>query len=61
MAHSTLEMNDPFAMLKPLIDEVINLYDRSVWRVRDAIRVIERVSTLSATYISHTHMIDLSC
>jgi hypothetical protein len=43
VTHSTLEPNDPFAMLKPLIDELLKLSDRSVWRVRNAVRDVEKV------------------
>jgi hypothetical protein len=40
-----LELRDPFAMHVPLIDQIILLYDISVWRVRDPVRKFEKVST----------------
>jgi hypothetical protein len=40
-----LELRDPFAMHVPLIDQIILLYDISVWRVRDPVREFEKVST----------------
>jgi hypothetical protein len=42
---SLLELGDPFAMHAPLIDQIILLYDDSVWRVRDPVRKFEKVST----------------
>jgi len=42
---SPLKFSDPFAMHVPLIDQIILLYDVSVWRVRDPVRKIEKVST----------------
>ena len=35
---------DPFSMHVPLIDQVIKLYDRSIWLVRHPVRDIERVA-----------------
>ncbi|KAF1813278.1 hypothetical protein P152DRAFT_434213 [Eremomyces bilateralis CBS 781.70] len=32
---------DPFALLSPILNETLILYDRSVWRVRDQIRLVE--------------------
>jgi hypothetical protein len=40
-----LDFSDPFATHVPLIDQIILLYDISVWRVRDPVRKIEKVST----------------
>ncbi|RYP48450.1 hypothetical protein DL768_005652 [Monosporascus sp. mg162] len=40
----TLEFMDPFVMNRHLIDQVIMLYDISVWPIRDPVRQIERVS-----------------
>ena len=42
---SLLNFCDPFAMHVPLIDQIILLYDVSVWRVRDPVRDIEKVFT----------------
>jgi len=41
---SSLDSSDPFAMHAPLLDQIILLYDDSVWRVRDPVRKIEKVS-----------------
>jgi hypothetical protein len=37
----------PFALLEPLFSEAVQLYDRSVWCIRDGLREIElvRIST----------------
>lgn len=40
-----LNFSDPFAMHVPLIDQLILRYDDSVWRIRDLIRKVEKVST----------------
>lgn len=40
-----LELRDPFAMHVPLIDQMILLYDVSVWRVRHPVRKFEKVPT----------------
>ena len=40
-----LELRDPFAMHVPLIDQIILLYDVSVWSVRHPVRKFEKVST----------------
>ncbi|KAF1813257.1 hypothetical protein P152DRAFT_311380 [Eremomyces bilateralis CBS 781.70] len=36
-----LNLGDPLAMLDPLLNEIIQLYDESTWRARDAVRAIE--------------------
>ncbi|KAI9783530.1 MAG: hypothetical protein M1839_003700 [Geoglossum umbratile] len=38
------DRRDPFAMHAPLIDQIVRLYDDSVWAIRDPIRKIEKVS-----------------
>ena len=38
-----LDLNDPFALHLPLMDQIIALYDRSVWSIRDLIRRVEKV------------------
>lgn len=43
LLHSKLAPNDPFVLLKPLIDELVVLSDRSVWRVSHAVREVEKV------------------
>lgn len=44
-----LEFKHPFGMFAPLIDQIVELYDDSVWRLRDPIRKIERVWFFSPT------------
>lgn len=41
----SLNPRDPFAMHIPLLDQIVKLYDDSVWRVRDPVRDIEKVSS----------------
>ena len=43
---SALYFQDPFAMHRNLIDLIINLYAISVWRLRDHVRMLEKVNTL---------------
>jgi hypothetical protein len=38
-----LDLWDPFALYAPLIDQIIVLCDKSVWRIRNPIRDIEMV------------------
>ncbi|KAI9786717.1 MAG: hypothetical protein M1816_007858 [Peltula sp. TS41687] len=39
---TALNFKDPFTMHRHLIDQILVLYDISVWRVRDPVRVIEK-------------------
>jgi hypothetical protein len=43
-----LDFHDPFAMHAVLWDLIIVYYDISVWRVRDPVRVLEKVSYLQS-------------
>jgi hypothetical protein len=45
LVKSNLDLKDPFAMHAPLIDQIIKLYDDSVWAIRHPIRRIEKVSS----------------
>jgi hypothetical protein len=38
-----LDLQDPFAFFLPLMDQIITLYDHSVWGIRDLIRQVEKV------------------
>ena len=38
-----LDLQDPFAFFLPLMDQIILLYDHSVWGIRDLIRQVEKV------------------
>ena len=40
----SLNFTNPFVMHVPLIDQVIKMYDTSVWSVRDLVRTVEKVS-----------------
>jgi hypothetical protein len=40
-----LNFGDPFAMHADLLDQIIVYYEISVWRVRDPVRNLEKVST----------------
>jgi hypothetical protein len=35
--------NDPFAMLRPILDEVVRVCDDSTWRVAKRVRGVEKV------------------
>ena len=41
---SSLDFQDPFAMHTNLLDQIIVYYDILIWRIRDPIRKLERVS-----------------
>ncbi|KAF2465117.1 uncharacterized protein BDR25DRAFT_241117, partial [Lindgomyces ingoldianus] len=38
----SLDVRDPFSLYVPLMDEIVKLYDLSVWGIRDLIRPIEK-------------------
>lgn len=46
---STLDLRDPFCMHAPLLDEMVKLYDQSLWLLRDAVRAIEKVHFFSCS------------
>jgi hypothetical protein len=57
----TLDLSDPFALHIPLLDQIIILYDQSVWGIRDLIRRVEKV-LLSSGHANKATMADgLSC
>ena len=39
----SFELQDPFAMLRPLFDEIIKVCNENAWRVTKLVRDIERV------------------
>lgn len=41
-----LNLGDPFAMQTAVWDRIVVYYDISVWRVRDPVRMLEKVSLL---------------
>ena len=44
-----IDLSDPFALYIPLVDQIVDRYDRSVWGFRDLIRRVEEVSSLPAS------------
>lgn len=40
---NSVNLQDPFGMFQYLMDQIIILYDTSVWRIRDVVRTIEKV------------------
>lgn len=40
---TALDLDDPFSMYIPVLDEIVKLYETSVWAVRDVLRPIEKV------------------
>ncbi|KAH8711821.1 hypothetical protein GQ44DRAFT_714242 [Phaeosphaeriaceae sp. PMI808] len=40
--HSEFDLSDPFALYLPIVDQIITLYDQSVWCIRDLIRRVEK-------------------
>lgn len=43
LGDTTVDLNDPFAMHIPLLQEIVRLNDKSVWAIRDPIREVEKV------------------
>jgi hypothetical protein len=41
-----IDLSNPFALYVPLVDQIVDLYDRSVWGIRDLIRTVEKVPFL---------------
>jgi hypothetical protein len=48
-----LNFKDPFAMHRHLIDQIIDLYDISVWRLRDHVRLCEKVNIKQRAHTSY--------
>lgn len=46
----SVDSEDPFGMHVPLMDEIVKLYDRSVWEIRDLVRPIEKVYSPSTSF-----------
>ena len=42
-AKPELKLRDPFAMLRPLLDEVIRCCDENTWRLSQQVRAVEKV------------------
>jgi hypothetical protein len=43
----TFNFSNPFALQIPLVNRVVDIYDQSVWGIRNLIRGLEKVSSLS--------------
>ncbi len=54
-----VNFQDPLAMHIPLVDQIIVLADLSVWRIRDPVRRLEKVSShprsASLQLVVHSH------
>ena len=48
-----LDLQDPFAFFLPLMDQIILLYDHSVWGIRDLIRHVEKVVLIANLRIEY--------
>ncbi|KAH8719558.1 hypothetical protein GQ44DRAFT_775259 [Phaeosphaeriaceae sp. PMI808] len=46
------DFRDPFSLYSPLMDEVVKLYDRSVWAIRDVLRPIEKKREKEKSHIN---------
>jgi hypothetical protein len=42
----SLDLSNPFAFYLPLVDQIIQLYDNSVWGFRNLIRRVEEVPSI---------------
>ena len=51
-AAPTLDLRDPFAAVRPLLDEVIKCCDDSTWRMTKLVRKVEKVSRIGQTILS---------
>lgn len=47
---SPIDLKDPLALNRPLLDLVVALCDTSVWRARNPVRLIEKVSVPVQSY-----------
>lgn len=54
---SPFKRSDPFAMHIPLLDQIVRLYDHSVWRVRHPVRDIEKSRGKTTPDFSNMHEI----
>lgn len=54
---SPFKRGDPFAMHTPLLDQLVRLYDDSVWRVRHPVRDIEKNRGKTTPDFSNMHEI----
>lgn len=48
-----LDFRDPFAMHTNLVDQIVVHADVSVWRVRDPVRRLEKVSEILSSNLAH--------
>ncbi len=53
---SNIDIADPYSLLSTLIDQVITLYDESVWSMRNHVCAAEAVSL--EHYYARAHVLD---
>ncbi|KAF1989817.1 hypothetical protein K402DRAFT_326306, partial [Aulographum hederae CBS 113979] len=53
--NSSIDFSDPFSLYGPLFDEIVKLYDSSIWRIRDVIRTHEKQILQDETGFSGLH------
>jgi hypothetical protein len=54
------ELQDSFAMLRPLLDEVVKSFDDSTWRVTKQVRRIEQVQGFITSSSGHSALVAIS-
>lgn len=42
-----ISLNDPYSLHTIIVEEVLSLFDISVWSLRDSVRMVEKVISLS--------------
>lgn len=52
----SFEFRDPFAMLRPLLDEVIKSCDGNTWRVTKKVREVEKVCNTVSSNIAGSYL-----
>ena len=52
----SLAFLDPFAMLSPLLDEVIKSCDKNTWTITKKVRQVEKVWNIIAYKISNCYL-----
>jgi hypothetical protein len=60
VASPSLELQDSFAMLRPLLDEVVKSFDDRMWRVTKQVRRIEQVQGFITSSNGHSALVAIS-
>jgi hypothetical protein len=50
----SIKYDNPFALLNPVIDQILKLYDQSIWSIRDQIRNVESVRGEGNVWLAKT-------